>query len=174
MTTRPENSMAAVLSTVMSVVIWLAVIFGTLFFILIGMGLAASLNGGEMAIPGGDVYAEDMPAGQLVGALAALAVMLPGLVYICIQLRRILSTLAAGDPFVPENAPRLSRIAIALAIMELARYATVLILRASFDLGGDLRLAPSLAAWASVVALLVLSQVFREGTRLREDQKMTI
>lgn len=174
MTTRSENSMAAVLSTVMSILIWVAVIFGTLLLILIGMGLAASLNGGEMAIPGGDVYAEDMPAGQLVGALAALAVMLPVLVFICLQLRRILSTLAEGDPFVPENAPRLSRIAFAIAVMELARYAAVLALRAAFDLGGELRLSPSLAAWASVIALLVLSQVFREGTRLREDQKMTI
>jgi hypothetical protein len=28
--------------------------------------------------------------------------------------------------------------------------------------------------WAAVAALLILSQVFREGTRLREEEKMTI
>lgn len=168
-----QNSMAAALSNLMIVIIWLAVIVGTVLVALLVMGLIASLNGGQMAIPGGDIYAEDVPADRLLAALAALAVMLPVVIYICLQLRRILSTLAAGDPFVPENAPRLSRIAIAVAVMELARYATAFALRAFTDVG-ELRLSVNLAAWAAVAALLVLAQVFREGARLREDQKMTI
>lgn len=169
--------MAAVLSNLMILVIWVAVIVGVIAFALICMGLVASLNGGEMTIPGGEVYVEDMAPARLVAALAALIVMLPVIVFICLQLRRILSTLADGDPFVPENAPRLTRIAIAVAMMELGRYATVFALRAFAGLGegtDGLRLSVNLAAWASVAALLVLSQVFREGTILREEQKMTI
>ena len=92
------------------------------------------------------------------------------------QLRRILQTLADGDPFVPQNGPRLTRIAIAIALVELARYVTVFLLNAFVDLGTDqpVRLSINLAAWAAVVALFILAQVFREGTRLREEEKMTI
>ena len=92
------------------------------------------------------------------------------------QLRRILSALADGDPFVPENGPRLSKIAFAIGAIELARYLTVILLNAFVDLGSDqpLRLSINLAAWAAVIALLVLAQVFREGSRLREEEKMTI
>lgn len=173
MTSRSQNSMAAALSNLMIVFIWLAAIIGVFSIAMIVIGLVAVMNGGEMQIPGGSVYAEDMAAGNLVAALAALAVMLPVVIYICLQLRRILSTLADGDPFVPENAPRLTRIALAVAFMEVARYAAALVLQAFTEVGG-LRLSVNLAAWAAVVALFVLSQVFREGARLREDQKMTI
>ncbi len=100
----------------------------------------------------------------------------PGIIYVCVQLRRILSTLAAGDPFVPQNGPRLTRIAIAIALVELGRYLTVILLNSFVDLGTDqpLRLSINLAAWAAVVALFILAQVFREGSRLREEEKMTI
>ena len=175
MTTPSRNSMAAAMSALMAVVIWLAVIVGVLAAIMIAMGLAASLNGGEMAIPGGSVYAENMKPAQLLAALVGLVIMLPIVVYICLQLRRILATLADGDPFVPDNAPRLSRIAVAVAIMEIARNSAGLAVGILTDLQPDgFRLSINLAAWAAVAVLLVLSQVFREGTRLREEEKMTI
>jgi len=176
MASTSRNSMAAAMSAFMGIVIWLAVIIGVLAAAMIGMGLAAALNGGEMAIPGGSVYAEDMAPGRLVAALAGLVIMLPIVIYICLQLRRILETLAQGDPFVPENAPRLSRIAIAVAVMELARNLAGFLVGLLADMGpGDgFRLSLNLAAWAAVAVLVVLSQVFREGTRLREEEKMTI
>jgi hypothetical protein len=36
------------------------------------------------------------------------------------------------------------------------------------------RLSTQFILWISVAALFVLSQVFREGTRLRDEEKMTI
>ncbi|MDF1767637.1 DUF2975 domain-containing protein [Maricaulis sp.] len=101
------------------------------------------------------------------------------------RLRRIFATLVAGDPFVPENAGHLRMIAIAIAVFQVLRYmaqgavAMVLTLLhtdapvvggveinkfASFDLG----------AWFAVAALLVLAEVFREGARMRQEQKLTI
>jgi hypothetical protein len=40
--------------------------------------------------------------------------------------------------------------------------------------GTSLEFSVDLIAWASVAALFILSQVFREGTRLRDEEKMTI
>ena len=85
-------------------------------------------------------------------------------------------TLANGDPFVPENSPRLFRIALAIAIMELARYGVILLLPMLVEFGnrGAPKFSVSIVAWVSAVAMLVFSQVFQEGTRLREAEKMTV
>lgn len=176
MTIRQQNSMAAFLSLLMLAIIWLAVISGVIAFLLLGAGLIGSLNGGAMEVPGMQAYVEGVRPGHFVAGLASLAVFAPGIIYVCLQLRRILSTLATGDPFVPENGPRLTRIAMAIALVELARYLTVVFLNMFVDLGTEqpLRLSINLAAWAAVVALFILAQVFREGSRLREEEKMTI
>jgi hypothetical protein len=160
----------------MQVIIWIAVVAGIIAFLLIGAGLIGSLNGGAVKVPGMETYVEDVKPGQFVAGLAGLVVFAPGIIYVCMQLKAILSTLAEGDPFVPENGPRLTRIAVAIGAVELARYVTVILLNAFVDLGSDqpVRLSINLAAWAAVVALFILAQVFREGSRLREEEKMTI
>ncbi|MEM9571737.1 MAG: DUF2975 domain-containing protein [Pseudomonadota bacterium] len=171
-----KNSMAAVLSTVVTVIFWLAIVLGTFLFIILGIGLIGSLNGGEVDLPLIEARADGVPVGRLVAALVGLVVFAPGIAYICSQLRRILSTLAEGDPFVPENAPRLTRISIAIAAIEAIRMASVLILAATVDLGEGYvaNININLAVWGAVVVLLILAQVFKEGTRLREEEKMTI
>lgn len=176
MTTRTRNSMAAILSIIMTVVIWSVVILGLFAFVVLGIGLSASLNEGSLDLPIG-AAASDISPQTFVFSMLSLAVIAPGVIYVCVQLRRILTTLAEGDPFVPDNAQRLTRIAIALAVMEIASIIFVLCMR-SFVPESDADLRPplsiNLVVWAGVAALLVLAQVFREGTRLREEEKMTI
>lgn len=176
MTTRTRNSMAAILSIIMTVIIWAVIILGAFAFIVLSIGLSASLNEGSLSLPVGKA-ASDISHQTFVFSLLSLGVIVPGVVYVCIQLRRILTTLADGDPFVPENAPRLTRIAVALAAMEIASIIFVLCMRV-FVPESDAELRPPLSinpvVWAGVAALLVLAQVFREGTRLREEEKMTI
>ncbi|MGB3626248.1 MAG: DUF2975 domain-containing protein [Henriciella sp.] len=176
MSIRQQNSMAAFMSMMMQVIIWIAVISGAFAFVLITAGLIGSLNGGAIKVPGMETYVDGVKPGQFIAGLAGLVVFAPGIIYVCMQLKRILSTLADGDPFVPENGPRLTRIALAIALVELARYVTVFLLNAFVDLGSEqpVRLSINLAAWAAVVALFILAQVFREGSRLREEEKMTI
>ena len=171
-----KNSMAAVLSTVVTVIFWLAIVIGAFLFIVLGMGLLGSLNGGELNLPLINARADGVPVGRLVAALVGLAVFAPGIAYICAQLRKILSTLAEGDPFVPDNAPRLTHIAIAIGLIEAIRIASVLILSATVDLGEGYvaTINLNLAVWGAVIVLLILAQVFKEGTRLREEEKMTI
>ncbi len=171
-----KNSMAAFLSTVVTVIFWLAIVLGGFLFLILSIGLIGSLNGGEIALPLVEARADGVPAGRLVAELVGLLVFAPGIAYICAQLRRILSTLAEGDPFLPENAPRLTRIAIAIAAIEIIRMCSVLVLAATVDLGEGYvaNININLAVWGAVIVLLILAQVFKEGTRLREEEKMTI
>ena len=108
--------------------------------------------------------------------LLAITALLGMLIYFLQLLWRIIGSVGEGDPFVPENAGRLSRIGIAIAAMELLRLAVVVFVSAVPKLVGDEapRLSTQFILWISVAALFVLSQVFREGTRLRDEEKMTI
>ena len=171
-----KNSMAAVLSTAVTVIFWLAIVLGTILFVILGIGLLGSLNGGEIDLPLVEARAEGVPTGRIVAALVGLVVFAPGIAFVCAQLRKILSTLADGDPFVPENAPRLTQIAMAIGLIEVIRMCSVLILAATVDLGEGYvaNININLAVWGAVIVLLILAQVFKEGTRLREEQKMTI
>jgi len=171
------NSVATILRVFVRVIFWATVVFGGLALILLLVGLIASLNGGEVNGFFGGAVSGDLSPSTFLASLAGLVVLVPGIGYICMQLNRILATLAAGDPFVPENAPRLTRIAATIAIMELARYVLILLLSRFADFGEDVegvRLSVSLVAWVSAAAMLVFAQVFREGSRLREEEKMTV
>jgi len=168
--------MADIMTVLVTVAMWIVGAMGVIGIPVLGIGLMASLSGGSTEVSGIKALADGVMPGQLVIGLAGLAVVVPGVIFICLQLRRILLTLADGDPFVPENASRLSRVGIAIAAMELIRIATVMVVSTVPSLVGDEppRLATQFILWISVAALFVLSQVFREGTRLREEEKMTI
>ncbi|HAQ35029.1 MAG: hypothetical protein CMF74_07090 [Maricaulis sp.] len=99
------------------------------------------------------------------------------------RLRRMFATLIAGDPFVPENAGHLRVIAVAIGVYQLVAYAAQGVLAMALTLFGQpveggvelsVNLDLNLGAWFAVVALLVLSEVFREGARMRQEQKLTI
>ena len=176
--TKPQNSMAAGLSAAMNVIMWLSIVIFILAGILLISALPAGLHSGEISFLGMTIEVdEDVSPAQIAGGLAMLCVVMPGIIYICYQLRRILRTLADGDPFVSENSGRLTKIAGAIALMEIGRMIAIIcvINLVAFDPPES---APaftiSLVAWAAAVAFFVLAQVFREGTRLRDDAKMTI
>jgi hypothetical protein len=171
-----RNSMAEIMTVLVTVAMWIVGAMGVIGIPVLAIGLMASLSGGSTEVSGIKALADGVMPGQLVIGLVGLAVIVPGVIFICLQLRRILLTLADGDPFVPENARRLSRVGIAIAAMELIRIATVMVVSTMPTLVGDEppRLSTQFILWISVAALFVLSQVFREGTRLRDEEKMTI
>lgn len=168
--------MAEIMTVLVTVAMWIVGAMGVIGIPVLAIGLMASLSGGSTEFSGIKALADGVMPGQLVIGLVGLAVIVPGVIFICLQLRRILLTLADGDPFVPENARRLSRVGIAIAAMELIRIATVMVVSMVPTLVGDEapRLSTQFILWISVAALFVLSQVFREGTRLRDEEKMTI
>jgi hypothetical protein len=111
-------------------------------------------------------------AATLLGADLYLA----GAILIVGRLRRIFLTLIAGDPFHPDNVPRLQMIAATLAALEVGRYVFAPLLRLATHGGSRLHLtgSVSLTAWFSVLVIVVLAEVFREGARLRSEAELTI
>lgn len=114
--------------------------------------------------------------------LVRMTVLLVCTIIIVTQLRNIFATVAAGDPFVPENAAHLRVIWITMAVGELVRYALNFVRGISAEaldiampesMEGDL-LTISLGMWFAVLTVIVLAEVFREGSRLRQEQQLTI
>jgi hypothetical protein len=95
------------------------------------------------------------------------------------HLYRIVGTVGAGDPFIPENAQRLSAmgwivvavhvlgiplVAIAAWIAKFADEPANIHIDGGFDMGGILL----------ALILFILARVFREGTRMREELEGTV
>lgn len=116
----------------------------------------------------------ELPKGPLLAAVVAGGcIYVGGTLVIVARLRKVFATLTAGDPFHPDNVGRLRFIAGVLAALELGRYVgrtAMMALRVGEDRGIDF----TLTAWFSVLVVLVLAEVFREGARLRRDAELTI
>lgn len=110
----------------------------------------------------------------VTSGLLAAALYLAGILVIVGSLRRIFTTLTAGDPFHPDNVARLRLMGLMLAGLELGRYAFWA--ASAWLLPGANRIEPtmSLTPWFSVLVVFVLAEVFREGARLRREAELTI
>ncbi len=126
---------------------------------------------------------EQFLAAEIVIVIPMGIVALGAIIFILDRLRRIFATLNAGDPFVPENAGHLRAIAAGIAVYQVFSYASHGVIALAFTLSGNpveggSRLATefslNLGAWMAAIAFLVLAEVFREGARLRDEQKFTI
>lgn len=109
-------------------------------------------------------------------ALAGLAVAL--IFFVARLLARIVATVGEGDPFVPENATRLSRmawliLAVQLVGIPLTGMAIWLsnLTNDSAETAGD---AFSISALLLVLILFILARVFRKGTEMREELEGTV
>jgi hypothetical protein len=114
----------------------------------------------------------------LVGGVA-----LGGSLIIVGRLRRLFASFTSGEPFRRENAQHLRVIWITMVVIELSRYALLAIVglalgvfgapdsvgRASFSIDSE-----NLSSWMSILILIVLAEVFREGARMKEEQELTI
>jgi len=173
MTGKTRNSMAAIMTVLVTVVMWMTAAIGAIVLLAGGIELVSMLSGSPISIGAITVDDHDISVPELAAGLVGVFVVVCAVVFVSLELRKILATLAAGDPFVPDNAVRLTRIAIAIAITQLMRYAIAIFVGLVVT-GTSLEFSVDLIAWASVAALFILSQVFREGTRLRDEEKMTI
>jgi hypothetical protein len=97
------------------------------------------------------------------------------------QLRAVFRTLRDGRPFVPANATRIRWIAYSVIIGELARSAIVFFenyyAMTHFSADGlrfDVRPDVNVFAIICGLIILVIAEVFRAGTRLDEEQSLTV
>jgi len=169
-----------------SVSSFLKVILDVSYFVLWGVAVLVGLavlgllliSFDPQVLPG-DFYAHSRIMGHALGLAAAAQLggaelSLIGVIVIVQRLRRIFGALIAGDPFHPDNVRRLRVIALVLALIEVDSYLFGALdhffLGAHRSSGFDL----NLTAWFAVLVIVVLSEVFREGARLRRDAELTI
>ncbi len=113
------------------------------------------------------------------GLLLILGIVV--LLWLATELQRILRTVRDGKPFASSNASRVRRIAWIVMASELVR-ATIVYLENSYAAthftGEGLRFVSrpdfNVAAIIEGLIILVIAEVFRVGTRLDEDQSLTV
>lgn len=126
--------------------------------------------------PGGGTWPVVLPAFLIAGVAIA------GSLVIVWRLRKLFDSFSSGEPFRRENATHLRVIWITMVVIELARYALtastaglVMVFGAAQGVGvRDIQLNLDLSTWGSILVLIVLAEVFREGARLKEEQELTI
>jgi hypothetical protein len=119
---------------------------------------------------------------NLVGGFALLLIVVLSLtLWVLVQLRGVFRALRAGQPFVPANAIRIRRVAYAVIAGEIARAILVYIgmryAATHFSIQGlQFEARPDINVIAIICGLiiLVIAEIFREGTRLDEEQSLTI
>ena len=153
---------------VISVALWLTaggLLFAALFALLVPADLEIWKH-----------FSPSVPRGPMLTAfLLAFALYIGVVLYIVARLRRIFTTLTAGDPFQPDNVARLRAIGVSLAALELINYVVNLVSRWVFpDQVAQVRFPVNPTAWFAVLVVFVLAEVFREGARLRREAELTI
>ncbi len=115
----------------------------------------------------------------LLMALAAMIAVMAALLFLFFRhIKRIVDSVAHGDPFISENATRLTAMAwlmlavqfVLLPFIGLALYVTK---RLGEDAGTvDAAIDPN--AVIMVIVLFILARVFRHGTQMRDDLEGTV
>jgi len=169
-----KNSIAAILNSILRVISWALWAALALLFLF---GIPALII---------DTYKDlswvaNAPPAALIWPFAIMfAIFVLATQIIINRLRKIFSTLIDGDPFVPENATHMRTIWIVLSGFEVlnmlfssgALMAKKLFGKTFSQLQGELHINWSL--WLAVIVLIVLTEIFREGAKLRAEQKLTI
>ncbi|HZL00573.1 MAG TPA: DUF2975 domain-containing protein [Caulobacteraceae bacterium] len=168
------SSFLKVILDVFHLVLWIAVAgvsVGILAVLL--LSFKPELLGGHVTI---DKWRIEGPwLGPIAAAtLAGADLYLAGAIVIVGRLRRIFQTLIAGDPFHPGNVRRLRVVGLALAVLELGRYAAAALSHLVFHGRAHVDGAVNLTTWFAVLVIIVLAEVFREGARLRGEAELTI
>ena len=117
----------------------------------------------------------------LYGNMVFLAIMFALALWVLGNLRAVFRTLRDGRPFVRANATRIRTIAWLFIIGELARAAMVFFQNyyamTHFSADGlrfDAPLDLNFTAIIDGLIILVIAEVFRAGTRLDEEQSLTV
>ena len=124
---------------------------------------------------------KSLSTGHRVVSVFVLATYFALSLYFVKLLRDIVGTVDRNDPFVDENARRVRSIGIliiaygmmeSLSQLALSGYADSMVVPDGFNLNGRLELNVGLLVVG--IAVVFLSEVFRHGARIREEQLLTV
>lgn len=132
-------------------------------------------------VRGSLVFPAPAPASFVAPLLAGVGIMLAVVLWVVGQLRAVFRTVRDGQPFVPGNAIRIRRIGFVIIVGEFLRTAFVFAANSYamnyFSASGlrfDTRLDLNLFTIIHGLIILAIAEVFRAGTRLDEEQSLTI
>jgi hypothetical protein len=170
----PSSTGLSLVHGLLRVLIWLNILCLFLFLGLLGFILVA-----EDAVV--RALAETHSPGRIGPLLTsmrltlAIVVLVVPLAHLLLtRLRAMVATVAGGDPFVPENADRLTIIAWALLGIQFCDLGFGLVtLTVGRDVEG-LEWSFGLTGWLAVALLFVLASVFRHGARMRDELAATV
>jgi hypothetical protein len=167
----------------------LAIAKGVLWFLMGVLALAALAC--LVAVPALAIFhgaavaklaeqAPDVPAAQLlwaIGGILLLTVLMSGLLFRIFQLlKHIVDTVAQGDPFVPDNAGRLTQMAwfsLAVQVIGLPMSAIGAAINGMVKGHGhtDLTVVGGIDGNGLLLMLIlfILARVFRKGAQMRAD-----
>lgn len=161
-----KGSLASILAValhVVRVVVWIA--FAALSAAIVAMPFLPVV---AKFVAGADGVSID--AGDFVKVLKHF-ITFGVTLYVVERLLELLKTLRFGSPFVKENADRFRKLGWALLIGEGSKIA-IGVLAAMVD--ADVETDLDGITLISVAAVFVLSEVFREGARMKEEQDLTV
>jgi hypothetical protein len=172
MTNSPALPAAWIALRILILLNWIS---GALIFAL----LAISFQAAEWTWRGLGVGAVAGHEGIIAGmrSIMVIGIAAVPLAYVVLRkLLRIVESVRVGEPFTGENAGRLRVIAWALLGLELIHVGVVAIASAVSTKEQPLRFGDdfSVTGWLAILLLFVLAQVFREGSRMREELEGTI
>ena len=145
--------------------------------LVVALPLLLALQGPVIA----ELAADGAPAAAfwgILGLLVMAAAMLVLVFFFLRHLRRIVDTVAEGDPFVPDNAARLQ----AMAWLSLAAWVVNIPIQMLGDWvdsvteGGSIHIGVGEdgTRLALVLTLFILARVFRKGSDMRADLEGTV
>jgi Protein of unknown function (DUF2975) len=151
--------------------------------IAVGIAMAVTAIGAMGYVPDNVEFTEVAALPHTTMWLAALTMLLmlvaTGLIYdFVIRLRQIIDTVGQGDPFVVDNAVRLTRmgwlaLAVQLTMLVAAALAGWVEAHASEDVF-ELNIDVSLFGFVLAVILFILARVFRKGAEMRAELEGTV
>lgn len=167
-----KGSLASVLAVglhIVRVIVWIG--FCALSAAIVALPLIPAVADFISHIDGASIDGEiDLDAGDFVEVLRYF-ISFGVALYVIERLLELLKTLRFGTPFVRENATRFRNVGWALLIGELSK---IIIWILAAITGADVEADLDFNLFVSIAAVFVLSEVFREGARMKEEQDLTV
>ncbi|MFT7464655.1 MAG: hypothetical protein ACI9EF_003013 [Pseudohongiellaceae bacterium] len=158
----------------------LATLIGLLSFamVMLAIGVAAVLTVQRSSLMDKIAAADLAPESYwtVLTCLVAIGALLYLGLRFALQLKLIVVSVDLGDPFVPENAQRITRMAWCALLIQ---FISILIKIAAASLGElsqghDIAQGATTGGFALALTLFILARVFHTGAQMREDLEGTV
>lgn len=169
-----EAASRAPMAKVVSILLVIGQIIMVVGFVL--FLITALIIGTENGLKAGllETAPRELNPSILFAKCLAGAVVAVGWFFVLRLLRRVVTAVIHGDPFLTENVSYLRNIWIIIAATEVFRTIAYFFVGGNDGVGDGSRLDINIATWFFIFIIAAISEAFRQGAALRADQELTI